>query len=187
MATLGAALAGSGGLQPVRPSGSGGWSLERFGGDATILRTAVPFATRGDPGSLILSCGSDRRRLTLTVPPEAWARFDGAGPANLLFRALGPDPSMAPFVVARGALTAAHTLIVTETGPPVHSPIVGFVGLLLVRPIAIDMLLHTGGRPIRLRQLTAVRLPLSSGPDDEAAFRDFIRACTEARGTRWRP
>ena len=189
LAAFGGALADPAGPRSSPPPGTGGWSLERFGTDVTILRATVPLTARGDRGSLILSCAASERRLALTLPPEAWTRLQGTGAtpaseARLLFRSSVPDPVTAAFVVARGALTTAQTLVLTETGPSAGSPVVAFVRLLLARPTEIDLLLHAGTGPIGLRRLTAVRLSLSSGSGDQAAFREFIGACTDARGTR---
>ena len=153
--------------ETVHAIGRGGWELERFGAEATILRTR-PSGSGTEEAALLLSCAGADRRLRLTLPGMIGAEPGLATGGLLLMRAGGAAS------VARVAVQGAT---LTLTGRQVPGAVLAELRASAQGARGLDLLLHVGSGPVVLGRLTAFHLSLSSAPGDGLAFRDASAAC----------
>ena len=148
--------------------GQNGWDLERFGNEATILRTRRVASNAANRGGLLLSCAGSFRRLRLTLPDGLVPESRGPTAGLLLMRS-GSQTSVARVTVNNNILTL------------VDQRMIDMVLLQLRESVAasrtLSLLLNLGSNPIMLGRSTAFHLSLASAARDEPAFRDATEAC----------
>lgn len=160
--------------------GAGGWTLEHFGSDVTVLRARA--STDPPPAgevSLFLSCAGTyaRLRLTMTVGASMSTFPTDTGRVLIRARQAGADPGAA--VQAHFRRADPRSVFLFDPPNEAAGMSLAFARLLRSQPPELDMLV-SADRDVALSRIRASRIAVSWGVADSAALQAVAAACMSA-------
>lgn len=149
------------------------WTVEEFGADVAVLRTAGGTATpHAHAADVLLSCSGADRRVRLLLPAPVTEPMSGG---SALITPV--DRSDQRPLVARFKFADTTTILMTSGTAASRDIAVAIGRMLLTKPRALDIVLSVGSGPVAFTKLKVVRLLLSLGPEDVVAVTRFVDAC----------
>ena len=163
-------------LEPAFRIGDGGWRLDQFDADNVVLRalTRAAHPAFGAVGVLV-SCSGLQRRVRFTFPSQILGN-----PSQLRGRALitptGPRRPVSG-VIVHFTVSEPSTLVISEVASRSRDIARLIAGMLLDRPLGLDLLLSFGEKPVTLPALASSRLFAALDNSDTLTIGQFLEAC----------
>ncbi|MDX7951720.1 hypothetical protein P7D22_11130 [Lichenihabitans sp. Uapishka_5] len=154
----------------------GAWSLEAFGTDVVVLRSA-PMRPRSGDVSFLLACSAADRRMRVSLPPDRMAKAAGSGAGgSILITAVSHGRTQGGAVM-RFKLAAPSTLVGDGSGTRLDDPVMHLASTLAAGAQDLDLLLSWGPSPPLLTKLDVYRLSMRGAAPQEDDVAHFIAAC----------